>query len=95
VETPIDNKPGAPASAQKWMRAFGGFRHLLKETERINRIIKREFGRIEEDMRPSRASIGSRSSPVTFTSAPFAASASSLGSSACSARSAGCTMKPY
>jgi hypothetical protein len=38
------NKPG-PA----WMSAFGGLRHLHKETKRINRILEQEFEQIEED----------------------------------------------
>jgi hypothetical protein len=31
------------------MGAFGGLRSLHKETERINRVLEQEFGRIEED----------------------------------------------
>jgi hypothetical protein len=32
-----------------WMKTFGKLRHLHKETARINRIIKAEFGLIESD----------------------------------------------
>jgi hypothetical protein len=39
------NKPAAPA----WMAAFGGLRHLHKETKRINRVLQQEFEQIEED----------------------------------------------
>jgi hypothetical protein len=39
------NKPTAPA----WMTAFGGLRHLHKETKRINRVLQQEFEQIEED----------------------------------------------
>jgi hypothetical protein len=39
------NQPVAPA----WMSAFGGLRHLHKETKRINRILEQEFEKIEED----------------------------------------------
>ena len=38
-------KPAAPA----WMKAFGGLRHLHKETRRINQVLEREFEQIEED----------------------------------------------
>jgi hypothetical protein len=35
-----------------WLKSFGKLRGLHKETERINRIIEAEFGRIEpEDWR--------------------------------------------
>jgi hypothetical protein len=47
------NKPAAPAPppapAPLWMSAFGGLRSLHKETKRINRVLAREFERIEED----------------------------------------------
>jgi hypothetical protein len=45
VKKTVENKPSAPA----WMSAFGGLRHLHKETKRINRILEQEFERIEED----------------------------------------------
>lgn len=32
-----------------WMSAFGGLRSLHKETQRINRVLEEEFGRIEAD----------------------------------------------
>jgi hypothetical protein len=34
-----------------WMKAFGKLRHLHKETERINRIIAKEFDQIEVEDR--------------------------------------------
>jgi hypothetical protein len=43
-----DSSKGKP-SAPPWMTAFGGLRHLHKETSRINRLLEREFERIEED----------------------------------------------
>ena len=42
----VKNKP-APAPA--WMKAFGGLRHLHKETLKINRVLQREFEQIEQD----------------------------------------------
>jgi len=36
-------------AAPPWMAAFGGLRHLRKETKRINEIIEREFEQIDED----------------------------------------------
>jgi len=39
------DKPSAPS----WMAAFGGLQNLHKETKRINRVLEREFGQIEED----------------------------------------------
>jgi hypothetical protein len=35
--------------APPWMSALGGLRHLHKETSRINRLLEKEFERIEED----------------------------------------------
>ena len=32
-----------------WMKAFGGLRHLHRETKRIERIIAEEFEQIEEE----------------------------------------------
>lgn len=42
-------KGRAPVAAPPWRSAFGGLRHLHKETQRINRIIEEEFEHIEED----------------------------------------------
>jgi hypothetical protein len=42
----VKNKPAARAPA--WMSAFGGLRHLHKETQKINRILEREFEQIEQ-----------------------------------------------
>ena len=42
-------KSSGPAPAPVWMSAFGGLRSLHKETQRINRVIEKEFERIEED----------------------------------------------
>jgi hypothetical protein len=42
----------APATAAKpWMKAFGKLRHLHKETQRIDRLIEKEFGQIEPEDR--------------------------------------------
>jgi hypothetical protein len=32
-----------------WMQAFGGLRNLKQETRRIQRIIDKEFGQIDEE----------------------------------------------
>lgn len=40
---------GMPAPTPGWMSAFGGLRHLRKETKRINRVLEEEFEQIEED----------------------------------------------
>lgn len=43
-------KSAGEITAEKpWMRAFGGLRHLHKETQRVNRILQREFETIDED----------------------------------------------
>jgi hypothetical protein len=41
----LKNKPPAPP----WLSAFGGLRHLHKETKKINRILEQEFEQIEEE----------------------------------------------
>ncbi len=41
------NKSAPPSPA--WMVAFGGLRHLRKETKKINRTLDREFEQIERD----------------------------------------------
>ena len=46
------NAGGSSASklaTPPWMSAFGGLRHLHKETKRINQVLEREFEQIEED----------------------------------------------
>jgi hypothetical protein len=43
IESHPGNKP--------WMKTFGKLRHLHKETTKINRIIKEEFGQIETEDR--------------------------------------------
>jgi hypothetical protein len=40
---------GASASSPAWAKAFGGLRGLHKETKRIDRVLEREFGQIEQD----------------------------------------------
>ena len=45
----VKNKLAEPAPSPTWMKAFGGLRHLHKETQKINRILQREFERIEQD----------------------------------------------
>ena len=41
----LKSKPSAPP----WLSAFGGLRHLHTETEKVNRILQREFEQIEEE----------------------------------------------
>ena len=36
-------------AAPPWMAAFGGLRHLRKETKRINQIIEQAFEQLDED----------------------------------------------
>lgn len=40
---------GAGEFNPPWMQAFGGLRDLKQETRRIQRIIDKEFGQIDED----------------------------------------------
>lgn len=35
--------------SKPWMKTFGRLRHLRKETERINRVVVKEFGQIETE----------------------------------------------
>jgi hypothetical protein len=51
ADNTVKNKPAAPVSPPAWMSAFGGLRHLHKETKKINRILQREFEQVEEDER--------------------------------------------
>ena len=39
------------AAGKPWMAAFGKLRHLRRETNRINRIIKEEFEQVEAEDR--------------------------------------------
>lgn len=41
--------PSAPTPPPAWMSAFGGLKHLHKETQRISRILEEEFEQIDED----------------------------------------------
>lgn len=48
--TPREATTGSPSvPPPAWMTAFGGLRHLHKETQRINRILEEEFEQIDED----------------------------------------------
>lgn len=40
---------GATTPEKPWMRAFGGLRDLHRETKRVDRIIEREFERIDDE----------------------------------------------
>jgi hypothetical protein len=40
---------GKKKPAPAWISAFGGLRHLHKETKKINRILHQEFEQIEEE----------------------------------------------
>jgi hypothetical protein len=45
-------EPAGPAGGPIWRQAFGGLKHLHRETKRIETVIDEEFGRIEpEDWR--------------------------------------------
>ena len=41
--------PSKDSLAPAWMSAFGGLRGLQKETERIGRLVEREFEQIDEE----------------------------------------------
>jgi hypothetical protein len=48
----LSRRNGAPARKvfdPPWMRAFGGLRDLKHETRRIQKIIDKEFGQIDEE----------------------------------------------
>jgi hypothetical protein len=50
VSEALSEKLRSPGDSDKpWMTSFGKLRHLHKETERINRIIRDEFERIEPE----------------------------------------------
>jgi hypothetical protein len=40
---------GKDGEAKPWAAGFGALRHLHKETVRINKVIDREFGRVEDE----------------------------------------------
>jgi hypothetical protein len=42
----LRSKAGA---APRWMQAFGGLRDLHRENKRLDRVIEREFGVIDEE----------------------------------------------
>ena len=48
-QPPRDEKDAAGPQDPPWMQAFGGLRDLKQETRRIQRIIDREFGEIDEE----------------------------------------------
>jgi hypothetical protein len=40
----------SPANTDKpWMRAFGGLRDLHRESKRLERVVRQEFDRIDEE----------------------------------------------
>jgi hypothetical protein len=47
ISDPRRREQEAPPQ-KPWMKAFGGLRDLHAETKRIDRVIAREFGRIDE-----------------------------------------------
>ncbi len=49
VTEALSDKLMAGAREKPWMQGFGKLRSLHKETVRLNRIIEREFGRIEPE----------------------------------------------
>jgi hypothetical protein len=44
-------KSGRGAQSRPWMRAAGALRHLRHETSRINKLIEKEFEKIEPEDR--------------------------------------------
>jgi hypothetical protein len=51
VTEAVEEKLAAAAGKQQrpWVRLAGGLKHLRKETQRINAIVKSEFERIEPE----------------------------------------------
>jgi hypothetical protein len=52
VREQLRKRHGPPSGTEfdpPWMQAFGGLRDLKQETRRIQRIIDKEFGQIDED----------------------------------------------
>jgi hypothetical protein len=58
-QPPREGEDVAGPQQPAWMKAFGGLRNLKQETRRIQGIIDKEFGQIDEEdwlrvsMRPS------------------------------------------
>jgi hypothetical protein len=48
VREQLRKRTSAPNLNKPWMRAFGGVRDLHRETKRLERVIQREFERIDE-----------------------------------------------
>jgi hypothetical protein len=62
----IAEKLSEPSPAKPWLRAFGKLRGLHRETARIDRVIRAEFGQIEpEDRRRSSTPMAFRSTSET------------------------------
>ncbi len=51
VRDRLRKKAALPNLDKPWMRAFGGLRDLHRETKRLDRVIQREFERIDEEDR--------------------------------------------
>jgi hypothetical protein len=49
VREQLRKQSSAPNLYKPWMRAFGGLRDLHRETKRLERVIQREFERIDEE----------------------------------------------
>jgi hypothetical protein len=45
----LRKKTGLSGPSKSWMRAFGGLRDLRRESKRLERLIQREFERIDEE----------------------------------------------
>jgi hypothetical protein len=48
VREQLKRKAGLPSPDKPWMRAFGGLHDLHRETKRLQRVIQKEFERIDE-----------------------------------------------
>jgi hypothetical protein len=44
-----DGRPSGEPPDPPWMKAFGGLRDLHRENKRIDRVIRKEFERIDEE----------------------------------------------
>jgi hypothetical protein len=49
VREQLRRKAALPSPNKPWMRAFGGLRDLHRESKRLERVIQREFERIDEE----------------------------------------------
>ena len=49
VREQLRRKASPPSPNKPWMRAFGGLRDLHRESKRLERVIQREFERIDEE----------------------------------------------